>query len=327
MIFKISTIIILLVFSAFFSASETALFSLDSIKLRKLKRRSKNAKGINYLLRNPLRLLATILIGNTIVNITASAIAGSVAIDLLGDKGIGISIAVMTILLLLFGEITPKRYSIERPIRVSLLSIRPLVLLTKLFLPIHRSLSVITSGLAAKQKEPTLTEEELLATIDLGHKQGVIAGHEKELIGAVLGFTDTAVNEVMIPRDKIMAVSIDSSQEEFMRAAKEFKHAKIPIYKKSLDNIMGIVYIKELFLCPEKTFTEVIRPVLYVPYHRKIKEILKIFEEQNIRIAIVSDEKGLTCGLVTMEDIIEEVFGEIYDEFEILTQITDNKPG
>lgn len=322
-IYKIVTILILLIFSAFFSGSETALFSLDAIKLRKLKRRGKQTKGINYLLGNPLRLLTTILIGNTIVNITASAIAGSVAIELLGNKGIGISIAVMTLVLLLFGEVTPKRYAIERPIRVSIASIKPLILLTKLFLPLNWVLSFLTKMFKEKQKQPTLTEEELLATIELGHKEGIIAGHEKELIGAVLGFTDTLVSEIMVRKENIKAISIDVQQEEFLRLAREYKHSKLPVYKNLLDNIIGIVYAKELFFSPRKPFSEVIRPIMNVPYNKKIKDVLKIFEEQNIKIAVVLDETGRACGLVTMEDIIEEVFGEIYDEYEILTQMAE----
>lgn len=324
MIYKIAAIIILLVFSAFFSASETALFSLDSIKMRKLKRIRKGAKNVNYLLRNPLRLLATILIGNTIVNITASAIAGYLAIELLGDKGVGVSIAVMTLLLLFFGEVTPKRYAIERPIRISVFSVKPLILLMKLFMPIHEALSFLTKKFEIERKEPTLTEEELIAIIEQGHKEGVIAGHEKEMIGAVLGFTDTTVAEVMTRREKIKAASIDLKQEEFMNIAGEFKQSRIPVYKNSLDNVMGIVSVKELFLHPEKPFSEVLKPVLSVSKNKKIKELLKTFEEQNIKIAIVLDEKGVTCGLITMEDIVEEVFGEIYDEFEILTQITED---
>lgn len=325
MAYKIAAIIILLVFSAFFSGSETALFSLDPLKLRKLKRRAKNVKDIKYLLQNPLRLLATILIGNTIVNITASAIAGSIAIDLWGDKGVGISIGVMTFLLLLFGEVSPKRYAIERPIFTSLLCAKPLTFITKMFLPIHWLVSFMTGMFPLQKKEPTLTEEELKAMIDRSHKEGVVAEHEKELIGAVLGFTDTIVGKVMVPRQNIKAVPIDIPQSDLTNFVKEVKHSKIPVYKNTLDNVMGILYTKELFLYPEKPFGELVKPVLYVESGKKIKDVLRMFEEQNIKIAIVLNEKGITCGLVAIEDILEEVFGEIYDEFEILAQVSGVK--
>jgi Mg2+/Co2+ transporter CorB len=323
MLIKIAAIVVLLMFSAFFSGSEIALFSLDAISLRKLKRRSRNVKQINFLLRNPIRLLATLLIGNTIVNITASSLAGSIALDIWGDKGVSISIGVMTFVLLLFGEVSPKRFAIDRPIFVSAISIKPLVILTKLFTPIHWFLMKFTGMFSLPAKEPTLTEEELKTMIDIGHKEGVIAGHEKELIGAVLGFTDIAVNRIMVKKEDIRAISIDVSQEEFVRLAKEYKNSKIPVYKHNLNGIMGIVSVKELFLNPVKPFGQIMEPVFFVPYDRKIKEILQKFEEKNIRIAIVLDDNGETCGLVTMEDIIEEVFGEIYDEFEILSQITE----
>lgn len=317
MIYKIIAIIILLFFSAFFSGSETALFSLDTLALRKIRRRGKSTKNISYVLRNPIRLLTTILIGNMLVNITASSIAASVAIDILGDKGVGVSIGVMTFLLLLFGEVSPKRYAVERSGRFALFSATPLIYLSVILHPIYM---ILSRFLPVPKKEPTLTEEELKTIIDIGHREGAVEGHEKELIGAVLGFTDILVKNIMAPREKIKAASFDMTQGEFIRFAKEVKHSKIPVYKNSLDNIMGVVYTKELFLYPQKSFTEIMKPILSVPYNKKIRDVLGVFERESIKIAIVLDEKGNTCGLVTMEDIIEEVFGEIYDEFEILTQ-------
>jgi len=323
MIIKIISLIILLIFSAFFSGSETALFSLDSLKLRKMKRRSKNVKNINILLQNPVRLLSTILIGNMIVNITASSIAASIAIDVSGDKGVGFSIGIMTFLLLIFGEVTPKRYAIERASVVALFSSRILPYISKLFTPIHWVLHHgVNKFLPTAMKEPTINEEEFKMLIDIGHKEGIVAGHEKELIGAVLGFTDTIVKQVMTKREKIEAISADVTHAEFVDLAKKIKHSKLPVYKHSLNNIMGIVYSKELFLFPEKNFSEIIKPILSVPESKKIKDVLSVFEDQNIKIAIVLDENGNTTGLVTMEDILEEVFGEIYDEFEILSIAT-----
>lgn len=322
MIIKIIFLIILLVLSAFFSGSETALFSLDPLKLRKMRRRSKNIKNINLLLQNPVRLLSTILIGNMLVNITASSIAASIAIDMLGNKGVGISIGIMTFLLLVFGEVTPKRYAIERVTSVSLFSAGILPYISKIFSPIHWVLQYgLNQFLPEAMKEPTVNEEELKMLIDIGHKEGIVAGHEKEMIGAVLGFTDTIVKQVMTKKEKIKAVSIDAQYEEFHNFAKQCKHSKIPVYKNSLDNIMGIVYSKELFLYSEKSFSEIMKPVLFVPETKKIKDVLRVFEEQKIKIAVVLDEHGKTTGLVTMEDILEEVFGEIYDEFEILTMV------
>lgn len=321
MIYKIIAIAILLVFSAFFSGSETALFSLDALKLRKIRRKSKKTKDLTNLLKNPIKLLTTILIGNLIVNITASSIAASLAIGAWGDKGIGISIGIMTFLLLLFGEVTPKRYAIERAGRFSLFSAKILKYISILFFPIYWLLNkLINIFVPAVKTAPTVNVEELKTIIDIGHREGVIAGHEKDLIGAVLGFTDILIKNIMIKKENIKAVSIDALQSEFINYAKQVKHSKIPVYKNSLDNIMGIVYVKDLLVSPQKPFPEMLKPVLSVPERKKIKDVLRIFEDQNIKIAIVLDESGRTSGLVTMEDIIEEVFGEVYDEFEILTQ-------
>ena len=317
MILQLAAIILLIALSAFFSASETGLFSLKPLTLRKMTQQGKDIKKIKYLLHNPFRLLATILIGNMVVNVAASSIGASAAIAIWGGKGVAISIVVMTFVLLLFGEISPKRYAIEKPTEVSSFSAAALVLMEKVFFPIRRVMVFFTKILMRfKKKEPTVSEEELKTIIDIGHREGIVAGEEKEMIRAVLTFTDRVVGEVMTRRENIKGASIDLPQQEFVGLAKQIKHSKIPIFKNSPDNIMGIVYSKELFLYPERPFTEMIRSVLFVHDQRRIKDVLEIFENQNIKIAIVFGEKGVVCGLVTMEDIIEEVFGEIYDEYE-----------
>lgn len=318
MIYKIIAILVLLLFSAFFSGSETAFFSLNSLVLNKIRHKKKDISKIKYLLHDPVKLLATILIGNMLVNVAASSIAASLAIDIYGDKGIGVSIGVMTFLLLLFGEVSPKRYAIAKPIKYSLMSAGILVYVSKVFYPFQLLLNkFINKILLFEEREPTLSEEELKTVIDIGHREGVVGGEEKKMIGAVLRFSDKIVKNVITKRENVKAASIDLSHEEFIKFAKEIKHSKIPIYKNSMDNIVGIVYTKELFLYSNKSYKDIIKPVLFMYDQRKIKDILEVFENQNIKIAIVFDEKGVVSGLVTMEDIIEEVFGEIYDEFEI----------
>ena len=318
MILQFAAIVILIILSAFFSGSETALFSLKPLTLRKMTQQGDDIRKIKYLLRNPFRLLATILIGNMLVNVAASSMGASVAIALWGGKGIAVSIIVMTFVLLLFGEVSPKRYAIEKPARVSLFSAGILVFLEKIFFPIRRVLGVFTGRLLRlKKKEPTVSEEELKTIIDIGHREGVVAGQEREMIGALLKFTDRVVRDVMTKKGDIQGASIDITQQEFVNLAKKIKHSKIPIFKNSPDNIMGIVYAKELFLYPEKPFTEMIKPVLFMHDQRRIKNVLEVFENQHIKIAIVFGQKGVVRGLVTMEDIIEEVFGEIYDEYEL----------
>lgn len=334
MIYKIVTVIILLILSAFFSGSETALFSLKPLTLRKLARDRKDARHIKYLLKDPTRMLATILIGNMLVNIIASVIVSSISIDLLGDAGIGIAIGIMTLLLLLFGEVTPKTLAIEHPVAFSLFCAQPLIIFSKLIFPLRWCLRSIADNLIPVwgqpvPQEPTVTEEELKTIIDVGQKEGVVAKQEREMIRAVLEFTDTDVKEVFTPRVDIKAISITATREEALQLAKEYQHSKIPIYTKSLDKIMGVIYAKELLLQPKKKFTELIKPVLFVPGTKKIDELLQIFEQQKLKIAIVVDEYGGTDGMVTMEDILEEIFGEIYDEFEtpekLIEDLGDNR--
>lgn len=331
MIYKIIIIFILLLFSAFFSGSETALFSLNSLTLRKMEALGKSTKGIRSLLQNPVRLLSAVLIGNILVNITASALVASISIDIWGEEGIGIAIGIMTFLLLLFGEVTPKTFAIEKAPQFSLFIVKPLIYFSKLIFPIYWCLHKIAESLVPMPMdgEPTLSEEELKAMIDLGEKEGVVAPKEREMVKAVLEFTDTTVKEVMTPRVDIRSVSIDLPHQEVIKLAKEYRHSKIPVYKKSIDTIMGVIYSKELFLHPERPFTEIIKPVLFVPDTKKIDEILQVFEQQKLKIAIVVGEYGGTDGLVTMEDILEEIFGEIYDEFEtpeeLIKKLEDGK--
>ncbi len=334
MIYKLFLIIILLLLSAFFSGSETALFSLDALTLRKLERQGKNTRHIKFLLSNPVQLLATILIGNMLVNTSASVLVSSIAIQAFGDLGMGMAIGIMTLLLLLFGEITPKTLALERAATISFLCARPLIYFAKVIFPLRRPLRRITDSLIPvwtkpQTNEPTVTEEELKTIIDLGQREGVVAKQEREMIRAVLEFTDTDVREVLTPRVDIKAISIDSSQEQALQLAREYRHSKIPIYKNNLDKIMGVIYAKELFLHPKRKFTELIKPVLFVPDTKQIDELLQMFERQKLKIAIVVDEYGGTDGMVTMEDLLEEIFGEIYDEFEtpekLIEDLGDNR--
>jgi CBS domain containing-hemolysin-like protein len=165
-------------------------------------------------------------------------------------------------------------------------------------------------------KEPTLTQEELKAVIEVSHRHGVMKENEKEMIRSVLELTQTKAQEIMTPRPDIKLLSLDSNQQDALRFLRETKHSKIPVYKDTRDNIAGVLYAKDLFFSPDKDFKTLIKPVLFVPATKKIDDLLKDFQSQNSKIAIVVDEYGNTYGMVTFEDILEEIVGEIYDEFE-----------
>lgn len=310
-----------LLLSAFFSASETALFSLDFIKIKRLLQGGKDPSRIVRLMENPLRCLTTILAGNTLVNIAVSAIITSLLIDFLGQTGVGISIGVTTFILLLFGEVTPKTIAIHNNERLSYIVAGPLYVFERFFRPFlflsTKTCDTIISALGLQlKKEPTLTEEEFKTVIEVVHKHGIVGKNEKEMVVSILELTTTAAQEIMTPRMDIKAVSLSWDAQRVREYARASMHSKFPVYKSSFDNIQGVVFAKELFLEVDKPLTEMVRPVMFVPATKRISDLIKDFYKQDVRLAVVVDEYGGTSGVVTLEDILEEIFGEIHDEFE-----------
>lgn len=320
-VFKMFLLVLLFCFSAFFSASETALFSLDIIKIKRLSQEGKNTDAMLRLLENPLRCLTTILAGNALVNIAITSILTVLFIDWFGDKGVGIAIGVATIVLLLFGEVTPKTIAIHNSERLAYLFAGPLYFFHRLIAPFLFLATRICDAIILAfhwqpRKEPTLTEEEFRTVIELGHRHGVVAKSEKEMVVSILELTTTTAREIMTPRTDIKALSLDADRGSALHLAARVKHARLPVYRDSLDNILGSIETKDLFLEEGKSLGELVRPVEFVPVTKKIDELLGDFTKKGARVAIVVDEYGGTSGLVTMEDILEEVFGEIEDELK-----------
>lgn len=332
MLHELILIGLLLFLSALFSGSETALVSLDSIKIKRLQRQNKDIKYLQRLLSNPSRFLTTILIGNTLVNIMLSTVLTSILVRTLGDRGLAVSIGMATFLLLIFGEVTPKTFAIKQAESFSYNVARPLEMFARIVYPLR----LIFNRLALMfikiigirlDKEPTLTQEELKSVIELSHKHGAVKENEKEMIHSVLELTQTDAQTIMTPRPDIKALSLEKNQKQALEFLKNIKHSKIPIYRDSIDNITGVLYAKDLFFSPERDFRSLIRPAVFVPETKKIDELLKDFQSQNSKIAIVVDEYGNTYGLVTLEDILEEVVGEIYDEFETKEKFIEKLDG
>lgn len=319
---KFLLLIVLLGFSAFFSASETALFSLDTIKLRRLAQAGKDTSRIIKLIENPIRCLTSILAGNTLVNIATSALLTSLLIDFLGNKGLTVSIFVTTLFLLAFGEVTPKTIAIHNNEKLANFVAPFLFSFSRVISPFIFIATRICDGIILFFKwnlrsEPTLTEEEFRTVMELGHRHGVVAKSEKEMVVSVLELTTTTAQEVMTPRTDIRALDCSWDRERMLDFAKEIKHSKLPVYRDTIDNIIGIVSTKDLFLEEVKTCPDLVRTVLFIPESKKIDELFKDFHKQKTKMAVVVDEYGGTSGLVTLEDILEEIFGEIYDEFEV----------
>lgn len=319
LILKFILLFIFLCFSAFFSASETALFSLDSIKLKRLMQGGKNASFIFKLLENPMRCLSIILLGNTLVDVALSAFLTSFFIDLLGNKGISIAIGVTTLILLLFGEVTPKTIAIYNNERLARLCSPPLYFFGKLVEPFLFVSTTICDAVIAffhlnLKKEPTLTEEEFMTVMEVSHRHGVVAKSEKELVASILELTTTTAQEVMTPRVDIKAVSIHWDRDRILAFARDVRRTKLPVYKNSFDDMIGVISTKDLFLERTKPVANLLAHVMFIPETKRISELIREFYRQNMKVAIVVDEYGGTSGLVTLQDILDEIFGEVSDE-------------
>lgn len=321
MIFNISIFIIFLLLSAFFSASETAIFSLSSLKLLRLQQKFPHVKVIRNLLNRPMHLMSVIVLGNMLVNIGISSLLTDVLVSLLGVKGLIISIISSGILIVLLGEIFPKALAIYEADKFSLFAAPILTFFSRIFLPftfiIEKIVTVISAFVLRRFPKTTMTSIELKTALILSRKAGEITAEEEKMASYVLDFKNTWASEILTARINIEGINIKSTQEEVLKILCEVKHSKFPVYEESLDNITGILYAKDIFLNPGRDFREVLRKPILIPESKRVGDLLKTFLEKKEDIAVILDEYGGTQGIVTLEDIEEEIFGEIYDEFEI----------
>jgi len=311
----------LLLLSAFFSATEVAFVSLSPAKVRVLAdKKTRAAKIIVGLKSRPQRFLATILIGNNLVNIFAAGLATMVATSLFGSKGLGIATGVMTILVLIFGEIIPKAFAQKHNEGFALLIAYPLFLLDKVLSPLTWCVEKGLYALGAKHSEK-ISEEEIVAAVGLGTESGEIKQHEQEMIQNVLEFTDTKVEEVMTSRVKIEALSKDSTVAEAQKFFQKITHSRIPIFDETIDKVVGILTLRQVFEHEgEKTLPVTklkLIDSIFVPASRQIRSLFQELKSRRIHLAIVVDEHGGTLGLVTLEDLLEEIVGEIEDEEDV----------
>ena len=323
-------LVVLILFSAFFSAAETALTSLSRLKVSHLvERKVPGARMVKRLKDEPARMLSTILIGNNIVNITASVLATQIIVNYFAARGggsagliIGVATGLMTFIILVFGEITPKTTAIRQAERLALLMAYPLYLISILLMPLAALLTwvsapfVLLFGGRIPEQGPFITEEELKFIISAGEKEGVLEREEKEMISSIFEFGDTLVREVMTPRPDILAVDESESLLAAVDLIRDSGHSRIPVYEKNIDNIIGILYAKDLLSARDGKLKDHMRSALFIPETKKVDELLHQMQANRTHVAIVVDEYGVTSGLVTMEDLIEEIVGEIHDEFE-----------
>lgn len=326
---EIASLALLFLLSAFFSGSETAYLAVSRAKVKKLaKEGDRRAKTLLYLIEHPNRVLVTILVGNNLVNITAAALATSLAISAFGSKGVGIATGIVTLVVLLFGEITPKSFSATNAERVALFVARPIYLLMKLMSPLVLLLSKFAKLLVRSfggevRLGPFITEEELKMLVEVGEELGAIEKEEKEMISGIFEFGETDVKEIMVPRIDMKCIQAEESIEAARKLILETGHSRIPVYEGSIDNIIGILYAKDLLrylnsrVKKPKSLREIVRPAYFVPETKKLDDLLREFQQNRVHVAIVVDEYGGTAGMVTLEDILEEIVGEIKDEYDL----------
>jgi putative hemolysin len=318
---------VLLVLSAFFSASETAFTSISKLKVRHML--DANVKGAKYIAKifdNPNKMLTSILFGNNIVNITMTSIATALTIHYFGESGTGIAAVVTTIFILLFGEITPKTIANAFPEKICLgiaVILRLIILILTPFAFVFSRISdllLILLGRKNGKKKVSITEEELKTMVNVSQEEGVLETDEQEMIFNIIEFNDTEVGKIMTPRTEIVGVDINAGYDEVFRVFKENQYSRIPVYQNSLDEIVGVLHLKDLVLFDKDKNIYHNKNYMKEPYitweNFKVSDVFKKMKSSKCTMGIVLDEYGGTAGIVTIEDFVEEIVGDINDEYD-----------
>ena len=324
--YQIIILLILLALSAFFSSNETALMSVNKIRLRSLadEGNKRAAMALDILENQTPKLLSAILIGNNIVNISASSLATTLAYSF-GGYMVSIVTVILTVLILIFGEITPKNYATINAERLTLRYIPVFKFLMTIMTPVIFIINLFSRGVMRLMRvdpdaaSKAMTEEELRTIVDVSHEDGVIESDEKEMIYNVFDFGDSTAKDVMIPRIDMTFIDINFSYDELMAVFSEDMHTRFPVYEDNTDNVIGIINMKDLLVYPkDKPFS--IRNILREPYftyeYKATADLMIEMRKASVNLAIVLDEYGATAGLVTLEDLLEEIVGEIRDEYD-----------
>ena len=319
-------LVVLVALSAFFSASETALNSINKIRLKNMADNGdqRAAKTLEVAEKYE-SMISTILIGNNIVNISASALATSLTIKIWGNYATGITTGVLTIVVLIFGEITPKTTATVYSEKFALVYAPVIKALMTVLTPVIYVVDVLAGfflrlfHIDTKNHKKTITETELRTFVNVSHEEGVIESDERQIINNLFDFGDAEAKDVMIPRIDMVAADITTGYDEILALFRETMYSRIPVYEEEQDNVVGILNIKDLIVVPHGTQFE-IRKIMRKPYyvyeHKNISELFKEMQKQSQGIAIVLDEYGSTAGMITTEDLLEEIVGEIRDEYD-----------
>ena len=317
-------IIILLALSAFFSSAETAFTTVNHIRIRTLiDEGNKRAVIVSDIIAQ--KMLSAILIGNNIVNISASALATSLTIKIWGNYATGITTGVLTIVVLIFGEITPKTTATVYSEKFALVYAPVIKVLMTVLTPVIYVVDVLAGfflrlfHIDTKNHKKTITETELRTFVNVSHEEGVIESDERQIINNLFDFGDAEAKDVMIPRIDMVAADITTGYDEILVLFRETMYSRIPVYEEEQDNVVGILYHKDFYNYvnnSDMTIREAVKPVLFTTKHKNISELLKELQVKHMHIAVIVDEFGCTVGILTLEDILEELVGEIWDEHD-----------
>lgn len=318
--------IILVFLSAFFSSAETALTTANKVRIRSLEEAgNKRAAVVNKILSNYNKMLSTILIGNNIVNISASSLTTILASKLFGSYAVGIATGLLTIVVLLFGEIVPKTWAMLNADKISLAYSRIIYGLMILLTPVIFIINKLSNGIMRllhidpNKKTALMTENELKTYVDVSHEDGVIESEEREMIYNVFDFSDALAKDIMIPRIHMVTVNVNAAYDELFDIFRECMYTRIPVYQEDKDNIIGLVNIKDFILVTDKenfSIEKIMRTAHYTYEYKKSADLMLEMRQKTTNVAFVLNEYGSTIGMITLEDLLEEIVGEIRDEYD-----------
>ena len=324
-VIQLVTIFILLVLSAFFSSAETALTTVNKVRIRSLiDEGNKKAITVDKILNNYGKMLSTILIGNNIVNISASSLVTSFTITIWGNTYVGLATGILTIVVLMCGEIVPKTWAMYNSEKIALTYSRIIYGLMFILTPVIFLVDKIASGILRLlhidgSKKATITENELKTYVDVSHEEGVIESEEREMIYNVFDFSDALAKDIMIPRINMVTTSVEDSYEELLEIFRASMYTRIPVYEDDKDNIIGLVNVKDFILVTDHEnfrITDIMRDAHYTYEFKKTADLMLEMREKTANVAFVLNEYGATVGMITLEDLLEEIVGEIRDEYD-----------
>jgi putative hemolysin len=325
---ELLSLVALLLVSALLTGAEAAYFSLGRARLKRLaEERGSGDSALQPLLKRPHDLLVTLLVGTTLVQIAAAAFAAAIAAEIFGPVGLPIAIGTMTVLLVVFGEVLPMTLAVEHPERYSAWVNRPVRWLSVFVWPFRALLGGLAAltlrvvGSERKQGEPEISEEELRTLVDVGAREGIVDRTEREMIHKVFELEDTLVREVMVPRPDMFCLDLATPTPDILPLLRENLHSRVPVFDETVDQIVGVLYTRDLLpylrgLPSDFELRAHLHPPYFVPESKRADALLREFQAKKLHLAIVVDEYGGTAGLVALEDLLEELVGEIRDEFD-----------